>query len=74
MGKPVRNHAQDLQSVGPGYTDWQSIIHALSSTGLSQKYPEPDTTSSSTLFLHVALVETTQGMYTRYKRWCFPEL
>lgn len=62
------NNTQDMQSAGPGHTDWQSIIHALSSVGLPQKHPAADTRSSSILFLHATLVETTQGMYTRYTR------
>lgn len=34
------NNAQDMQSAGPGHTDWQSIIYALSSVGLSQKHQQ----------------------------------
>lgn len=68
MGKLVGLNAQDLQSAGPGHTEWQGIIHALSSAGLSQKYPAPDTRSPSILFLHVTLVKTTQATYTRYTK------
>lgn len=62
MGKLVELNVQDLQSAGLGHTDWQNIIKALSSVGFSQKHPALDTTSPSTLLLHVNLGRN----YTRY--------
>lgn len=55
------DNAQGVQSAGTGPTDWQSIFHAPSNAGLSQKYPAPDTRNISTLSLHVTLVETIPG-------------
>lgn len=55
------DNVQGVQSAGTGHTDWQNNFHAPSNAGLSQKCPAPDARKTSTLYLHVTVVETKPG-------------